>query len=285
MPVQTTKTGYIEFPDGARVSVKESGAGSWTDLGALNSPVNFALNWTENQVVTANAGRTALQVRDMLIDGSFTLINLEPDVIDKLSGGIFTKTDTAASPVTDIADQDIAAGWADNTLYDLLLDSTVEGAIKTTAQPTLTSVTLDPGGTPEVLVEDADYVVTANPNSGSGWSIQFMSANMSTGSPTTFLIRVDYGSNTPIASTTIAAGSSTLELAAYALKAEHLDASDVVTRSFEIYSGNPQSGGFQFNFKGANEDGVEEMPVTFRGDLDTSLADGVQLFSYYVKEA
>ena len=285
MPVQTSKTGYIEFPDGARVSVKESGAGTWTDIGALNSAVNFTLNWTENQIVTANAGRTALQVRDMLIDGSFTMINLEPDAIEKLSGGLFTLTETAASAVSDIADQTIAAGWGENTLYDLEMVSTAEGSIKTTAQPTLTSVTLDPGDTDEALTEDSDYFVVANPNSASGWSIQFITANIVAGTPTTLAIGIVYGSNTPVASTTITAGNSTKELEAYALKAEHYNSSDVVDRSFEIYSANPQSGGFQFNFKGANEDGLEEMPITFRGDLDTDRADGAQLFTYYVKEA
>jgi hypothetical protein len=285
MPVQTTKTGYIEFPDGARVSVKESGGSTWTDIGALNSPVNFTLNWTENQVVTANAGRTALQVRDMLIDGSFTMINLEPDAINKLSGGLFTLTETAASPVSDIADQVIAAGWGENTLYDLVLDSTAEGEIRTTAQPTLTSVELDAAGTPEALVEDEDYFVVANPNSKSGWSVQFVTANIVKASPTTFAITIDYDTNTPIASTTITGGESTKELDAYALKAEHYNSAGDVDRSFEIYSANPQSGGFQFNFKGANEDGLEEMPITFRGDIDTTRAAGAQLFTYYVKEA
>jgi len=285
MPVQTTKTGYLEFPDGARVSVKESGAATWTDIGALNSAVNFTLNWTENQIVTANAGRTALQVRDMLIDGSFTLINLEPDAIQKLSGGLFTVTTTAASPVSDIADQTIAAGWEENTLYDLELDSTAEGSIRTSSQPTLTSVTLDPDDVNEALTEDSDYFVVANPNSPSGWSIQFITANISAADPTTLEIVVDYGSNTPIASTTITGGNSTKELEAYALKAEHFNSEGNVDRSFEIYSSNPQSGGFQFNFKGANEDGLEEMPITFRGDLDTDRADGAQLFSYYVREA
>lgn len=285
MPSQTTKTGYIEFPDGARVSVKESGGTTWTDIGALNSPVNFTLNWTENQIVTANAGRTALQVRDMLIDGSFTLINLEPDAIQKLSGGLFTLTETEGSAVTDIDDQTIAEGWAESVLYDLVLDSTAEGEIRTTSAPTLTSVTLDPDGTSEALTEDEDYFVVANPNSSSGWSISFVTDNIAAGSPTDLEIVIVYGSNTPIASTTITGGNSTKELEAYALKAEHYNSSDVVDRSFEIYSANPQSGGFQFNFKGANEDGLEEMPITFRGDLDTDRADGAQLFTYYVKEA
>lgn len=285
MPVQTTKDGYIEFPDGARVSVKESGAGTWTDIGALNSAVTFTLNWTENQIVTANAGRTALQVRDMLIDGSFTLINLEPDAINKLSGGLFTLTETAASPVSDVADQTIAAGWEENTLYDLSLVSTAEGSIRTSAQPTLTSVTLDPGTTDEALTEDSDYFVVANPNSPSGWSVQFITANIVAADPTTLSIGIVYGSNTPIASTTITGGHSTKELDAYALKAEHYNSAGDVDRSFEIYSANPQSGGFQFNFKGANEDGLEEMPITFRGDLDTDRSSGAQLFSYYVKEA
>lgn len=284
MPVQTSKQGYIEFPDGARVSVKAEGDGTWTDIGALNSAVNFTLNYTENQVETANAGKTALQARDMLIDGSFTLINLDPTAINKMSGGMFTVVESDGSDLSDIQDQTVASGWSDDTLYELVLDSTAEGEVRTASKPTITSVTLDPGDTDEALVEGDGYVIVKDNESSSGWSISFISANMTLGSPTDYAIEIVYGTNTPIAGTSIYGGSSTKVLNAYGIKAEHYNASDAVDRSFEIYSANPTSGGFQFNFKGANEDGLEEMPITFRGDLDTSRDTGKQLFKYYVAE-
>lgn len=281
MPVQTTETGNIYFPDGAKVQVKESGAGSYTDIGALNSAITCTLNYTENQLTTANAGKTQKQIRDMKIDGSFTLINLVPENIERLGGSIFETVQTAGTPTTTISDQVVAAGWSDNTLYDLeLLDSGVN--IRTSAQPTLTSVTLD-AGTPETLVEDTEYVVVANANSSSGWSIQFISANMTTPSPTTYTITIDYGSNTPIANTTLYAGSSTEILAAYALKFTHTDENGKL-RELELFAVDANTGGFQFNFKGANEDGVEEMPLTFTGNIDTSLTNGRQLLRWLIED-
>ena len=280
MPKQTTKTGYVAFPDGGKVSVKEPG-GSWFDIGAINSAVNFTLNYTENRVVTANAGVLDRQVRDMLIDGSMTLINLEPEGIEKLGGDIFTRETTAGTTVSDadFTDQTIE-GFTEDVPVALSPIVTSSGEeIKFSAAPVLTSVSASTAGT---LAEDDDYFLVKDSTSNSGYSILFNTngtATVGTGET----ITVDFGDNDPVASESIYAGTSTEVLTAYGLKIEHTDEDDTVDRSFEIYSANPTSGGFQFNFKGANEDGVEEMPLTFQGDIDTSKADGKQLFKYYTK--
>lgn len=285
MPVQTTKKGNIYFPDGAKAQVKASGDSSYTDLGALNSAIGITLNYTENQLSTANAGKTDPQIRDMEIEGSFTLINFDLAAVEKMGGGIFERAQTAGTAVTTSPDQDIAAGWSDNTLYDLDIQTSSSDStpLRASAKPTLTSVTLDPDGTPEVLTENNDYVVQENSNSTSGWSIQFISAGMVVGSPTTFPIRIDYSSVTPYATTNMYVGTSTKILTPYALKFTHTDSNSKI-REVEIFSVSPTSGGFQFNFKGANEDGVEEMPITFNGDIDTSLTDGRQLIRWTVDD-
>jgi hypothetical protein len=283
MPTQTTQTANIYFPDGAKVEVKASGDSVFTDIGAISSSVNSTLNWVENRVVTANAGALNTQIQDMTMDLDFTLINLNQTAIAKLSGGLLTNTTTAASPTTDIPDQEIAAGWADQTLYDLVMYTSASDStyLRTASAPTLTSVTLDPTGTPEVLVEGTEYNIVANPNSVSGWSISFVSSAMSTVSPTTYEIEIDYGSNTPIASTTSNGGTSSIELSASEIQITHTDSNSLIRR-LNIYAAYPNSGGFQFNFKGANEDGTEEMPVSIRGEVDTSRTDGQQLFSWTV---
>ena len=282
MPNQTPHTEYIYFPDGAKVEIMASGDVSYTDLGAINSAVTATLNWTENQIETANAGKTVKQIKEMQIEGGFTLINLNPVGVDKLGGGLFTKIDTAGSANTDIPDQVIAANWSDNVKYELVMEtsSTDSTKLRTTAKPTLTSVTLD-ATSPETLTENNDYVVVADTGSFSGWSIQFISANMSTGTPKVNTITIDYGSNTPIASTTLYAGSSTELLSAYAMKITHTD-DNSLTRTLELYSVDPNSGGFQFNFKGANEDGLEEMPLTYMAKIDTSKTSGRQLMAFTV---
>lgn len=283
MPVQTTKTSNIYFPDGALVSIMASDEVSYTDVGAIEQGVTATLNWDESQIETGNAGKLAKRIRNMTIAGAFNLINLEPASINRLGGGMFSITTTAASPTTDIPVQVIAAGWDDNVKYELIMEtsSTNDTKLRTTAKPTLTSVTLDAAGTPETLTENNDYVIVADGGSYSGWSIQFISANMSTGTPKTKAITIDYGSNTPVAKTTLHCGSSGATLNAYAMKITHTD-DNSLTRELELYSVDANSGGFAFNFKGANEDGVETMPLTFTAKIDSSKTDGQQLFAWSV---
>lgn len=280
MPVQTTKDGYISFPDGGKVSVKESG-GSWYDVGAILSAVNFTLNFTENQVNTANAGKTAKQVTDMLIEGSFTLGNLEPDAIEKMGGGLLEIVTTAGSTVSDadITDQEID-GFTSGVAVPLEPIITEDSELlRFSADPVITEVSADSSG---VLAEDDDYFIVKDSTAASGYSILFNTSGAA-GVGTDETITVDFGDNDPIEGSTIYGGSSTELLTAYGLKIEHTNDDDEIDRSFEIYSANPTSGGFQFNFKGANEDGLNEMPLTFQGDIDTSRATGRQLFSYYTK--
>jgi len=281
MPTQTTNTDFITFPDGAKVSIQPNKTGSFYDIGALNSSVTCTLNYTENQITTANAGKTVKQIRDMNIEGSMTLINLDPDNIERMGGGIFTKTTTLASATTSIPDQVIAAGWDDANVYPLEMytSSSDSTKLRMSTAPTITSVTLDAAGTPETLTAGNDYVIVES-DCVSGYGITFVSANMSTGTPKTKAITIDYGSNTPVARTTLNAGSSTAVLDAYAMKIEHTDSNSLVI-GMTLYSVDAKSGGFQFAWKGANEDGLSEMPLSFQANLDSTLTDGAQLLSYY----
>ena len=274
MPTQTSVNGKIFFPDGAKVQVKESGAGSYTDIGALNSAISISLEYTENQVTTANSGKTEKQLREMVANGSFTLIQLDLDNIERLGGGLFTSEDTTGDTVADasITDQTIA-GFTDFTPVHLEPIETSSGVtLKYSAFPTLTSVSASTAG---ALAEGDDYFVIVDNNSPSGYSIYFDSSG-SAEAAITETITVDFGDIDPIERTTLYAGSSTKVLDPYAIKFTHTDSNDKV-REVELFSVDTNSGGFQFNFKGANEDGVEEMPIAFTGRLDTSLTDGRQL--------
>ena len=282
MPAQTTK-GNIYFPDGAKVQVKAQGDVSYSDMGALTSAINLSLDYEENQVVLSNAAKTAKQITAMSVAGSFTLASLDPVTIAKMGGGMFEVVTTAASPVATVPDQTIAANWDDNTIYDLDLQTSSSDStpLKATAIPTFTSITLDPTGTPEVLVANTEYVIITNPNSPSGYSIQFISSGMATVTPKTYEIVIDYASVTPVARTTTYAGTSTQVLTPVDILFTHTDSNGLL-REVHLPSINSNSGGFQFNFKGANEDGIEEMPIAFTGDLDTDLTDGRQLISWVV---
>lgn len=274
MPVQTSVSGKIFFPDGAKVQVKESGAGAYTDIGALNSAISTTIEYTENQVTTANAGKTEKQLREMVANGSFTLINIDLENINRLGGGLFERVTQTGTTVVDadITDQSIA-GFTDFTPIHLEPIETSSGdVLKFSAFPTLTSVSGSSAGT---LAEGDDYYVIVDDNSPSGYSIYFDSSGTATVG-TSETITVDFGDIDPVERETLYAGSSTKVLNAYALKFTHTD-SDSKVREVELFSVDTDSGGFQFNFKGANEDGVEEMPIAFTGRLDTSLTDGRQL--------
>ena len=278
MPVQTTKQGYIGFPDGGKVSV-DDGTG-WHDIGAINSAVTFALNYSENQVATANSGKLAKQISDMLIDGALTLINLEPEAIDKLGGGMFEVVNTAAATVigANITDQ-VIAGFEEKKPIEIKAIVTATGEpIRFSAAPVITGVEASESGE----MDATDYFIISDSTSASGYSI-VISTTGSASVAESETVTIDFGDNDPLAGTTIYAGTSTQVLNAFGLKIEHTDDTAAIDRSFEIYSANPTSGGFQFNFKGANEDGVEEMPITFQGNVNLERADGRQLFSYYIK--
>ena len=278
MPAQTIKKNFF-FPDGAMVSIKRPQDGSYFDVGAINSAVTAALSWDENQVETANAGKTDKQIKNMTIAGGFTLINLDPEGVEKMGGGVFTRQITAATPTITVDDQLIASGFVDKGLNALvLIDSDV--ALRTTTEPTIASVT---GAIDGLLVEDDDYTIVPDSNSASGYSIVF---NLAGTSLTTVgqIITIDFNSVTPIASQKLVAGTSTAVLTAYAMKVSHTDRAGAV-RELELFSVDPDSGGFTFGFKGANEEGLEEMPLTFTSKLDTTLTDGQQLMSWSVDQS
>ena len=275
MPAQTTVTSHIKFPDGAKVSVKAYGESSYTDIGAIGSSITNTIQYDENQVETANAGKLAKQIRNMTVSGGFTLINLNPDYLSKMSGGLFTKVETAGTEVTAFTNQSIV-GYTEGVPVDLNPIVTATGKVlKFNAAPVLTSIT---GSTSGALAAGDDYLIVKDPNATSGYAVLFNASGTATpGTGETYT--VVFGANTPVASTTLYCGSSTAVLTAYAMKITHTDSAGKI-REVELYSVETNSGGFVFNFKGANEDGVEEMPLTYTARLDTSLTDGRQLFRY-----
>ena len=281
MPVQTTKTTNVYWPDGCKIEVKASG-GAYVDVGAIMGNFTSTLEWKENQVEFANAGKSSVQVKDMIMKGKFTLANLDPEILMTLGNGVITHADTAASENSSIPDQIIPSGWTDSVKYELLPEtsSSDDTILKLPDKPVFTSVKIATGTTPETLTEDNDYVVVADGASQSGWSIVFIEAGMT--EKGNGAITIDWGANTPDAALTLYAGASTYVMTAYALKATHTDAA-AKTRTLELFAVKTVSGGFNFGFKGASESGVEEMEVSFEAQIDTALTDGRQLFSYTVQ--
>ena len=191
---------------------------------------------------------------------------------------MFERVVTVGSSVSSgIADQVISSGWVDKAVYPLVLSDGAEH--KLTAAPVVDSVT---GSVDTALTVNDDYSIVPDSNSPSGYSIVLNLAG-STLTTVSQSITIVYTSFIPVASEKIYAGTSSLTLSAYSMLIEHTD-SNAKTRSIELFSVNNNSGGFVFNFKGSDEDGTEEMPLTFTADIDTSLTDGRQLFVWTVED-
>jgi hypothetical protein len=281
MPKQTLLTQNVSFPDGCALFV-DAGAG-YNDMGSVDGTVESVLEWKENRKFSANAGAYLTQIKDMTINGKFNWTNLNPDRLNDLGGGMFKKSTTAGDPVSTIPAQTIAVGWTDSVPVELVMKTspTVDTLLRMgTTKPTISSVTLN-AGAPEALVEDETYVLVIDSQAVSGWAIQFISSEMSTMTPKTYSISIVYGTNTPIARTSVSVGSTSQVLTAYKLKFEHTDDNGLV-RGVEIYAANPKTGGFNFSFKGADEDGVETMTVSFTGEIDTSRTNKEQLMTWYI---
>lgn len=279
---QTTKTNKIFFPDGCKVSIQPGQSGAFIDVGAISTAVTATMNYDENKVETANAGNLNVQLKNITIGGDFTLINLDPEGVEALGAGLFERVTIAASAETDIADHVIATGFTGKSAIPIEVVGDGSGNTGTvyalSAEPTIASVT---GSTDGALTETDDFVVVVDANSRSGYSLVIDTDSVGV-TTTAQTITIAFTTVTPIASETIYAGTSTQELTPYAMRVSHTTAAGVVDRQLDLYRVFANTGGFQFNFKGANEDGTEEMPLVFTAECETTLTDGRQLMGYNI---
>jgi len=274
MPVQSNKKN-VRFPDGCEVAVSTDNGSTYFDVGAILGSVEAVLNYDENLVNTANAGTLLKQIKNMTMTGSMTIINQDPEVFENLGAGIISKTEIAGTPVASPDNQVIASGSAtDVTPYALVLADA--GTVFTpSSAPSITSVT---GATDGLLVANDDYTIIVDQNASSGYSIVLNTAG-ATLTTMAQVLTIVYGSSTPIAETQLDWGTSTLELNTYILRFTHYtdDAKSNFDYRLFTYAADVDSGGLAFSFKGAEEDGVDEIPFSFTGRLDTGRADGKQL--------
>lgn len=298
MPTQTTKKSGICFPDGARVSVKMKNDPNWYDVGAIGSAVTNTINWTESTYETANAGKLDKKISSMEISGGFTLINLDPVGIGKMGGGLFDIVSIKAEP-TEFEDVNLPAGIKEGVSYALPLvyqqlscnlpHDPIDAPLTYKPKFTVSKVNEATGVKTEIPeYDDSDPSAIVE-----GWILErdeFDSAysiKFSEDQDTTLPILIEFDgtdeANTPVARTVVNAGSSSYVLEPFAMKIDHTD-DNGLHRSLELYAVSSNTGGFQFNFKGANEDGVEEMPLTYTAILDTTRLSKRQLMSFAVEE-
>lgn len=281
MPVQTTNTDYVYFPDGCKVEVSSDSGSTFIDLGAMSGGAAGVLNYNTNAVNTGNAGQLEPQISAMTLAVDFVLINLNPATVEKMGGGMFETVSTDGSANTDVPDQVLSSGeWSELQPINLEMQTSSSDTtlLRASAEPTLTSVT---GSEDGILAADDDYTLVVDNNAYGGYSIVLNTAGTSLTTEAQD-ITIEYESVTPIASTTLYCGESTVQLSPRIIRFTHTDDSDKVRR-FTVFAADVNSGGFTLSFKGANEDGTEEMPLSLTGRIDEARTSGRQLFSYYLE--
>lgn len=267
MGAQTTVKDYIAIPDGCKVEV-DDGSG-YADIGATMSDVTNTLEYDVNKVESANAAVLIKSTRNPRITGAFELGNLNPELIEKMGGGMFERVSTSGSVTPEDQVQEDPAALV---LVNIVMLDSSDNNLRPAAAPTVTSVT---GATSGVLTVNVDYDIVADDTSPSGYSIRYESGAV-TGSEDVTIV---YPSQSMLSSQVLYMGSTTVELDAYAMRFTHTDDAGLIRR-LELFSVNTSSGGFAFNFKGATSDGIETMSMAYEATLDSSRTDGRQLAAW-----
>ena len=279
MPRQTEKRN-IFFGDGCQVSVKASGSDGYLDVGLIDGDYTGIFQFDSNTKEWGN-GEPTETFTNMRIEGAFVLANIQHEVIDELSNGVFERVVTAGTPVlSEDFDEQVVNGFTPNVPIELSAVVTATGeAIKFSAAPVITTIVDDTMPTPVELVAGDDYFVIANQNATSRYSIMFTNTGTNTISQTAELT-ITFGNNTPIASETIYGGTTSFTSKPYAMRIQHFNSSGVADRSLDLYNSRTSPGSFNFGFRGANSNEYDTMEISFVADLDESLTDGRQLFAH-----
>lgn len=277
MPVQTTKKN-VRIADGCRISVKKTADADFLDLGVTQGDYTALLQYDSESIEFANA-ESIESKRNFRIEGSITIGNLEGEELEKISNGVITRVATPGTQVLSAAfDTQVVDGFTANVPVELLAVVTATGtAIKFSAAPVITSI-IDDENVPNTLIANDDYFVIPDGNSASGYSIMFSDAG--TGSiALTAELTITFGNNTPIASETLYAGTTSFTALPYAMRAQHFTSSGAVDYQLDLYNVYTEPGSYNFGLKGADTGGIDTMEITFNAKLDETKTDGRQLFA------
>lgn len=277
MPVQTTKKN-VRIADGCRISVKKTADADFLDLGVTQGDYTALLQYDSESIEFANA-ESIESKRNFRIEGSITIGNLEGEELEKISNGVITRVATPGTQVLSAAfDTQVVDGFTANVPVELLAVVTATGtAIKFSAAPVITSI-VDDETVPNTLIANDDYFVIPDGNSASGYSIMF--TDEGTGSiALTAELTITFGNNTPIASETLYAGTTSFTALPYAMRAQHFTSSGAVDYQLDLYNVYTEPGSYNFGLKGADTGGIDTMEITFNAKLDETKTDGRQLFA------
>lgn len=276
MPVQTTKKN-VRIADGCRISVKKTADADFLDLGVTQGDYTAILQYDSESIEFGNA-ESIESKRNFRIEGSITIGNLEGEELEKISNGVITRVATPGTQVLSAAfDKQVVDGFTANVPVELLAVVTATGVpIKFSAAPV---ITIEDDDTPSnTLTANDDYFVIPDGNSASGYSIMF--TDEGTGNiALTAKLTITFGNNTPIATETLYAGTTSFTALPYAMRAQHFTSSGAVDYQLDLYNVYTEPGSYNFGLKGADTGGIDTMEITFNAKLDETKTDGRQLFA------
>ena len=270
MPQQVSSTDKIIFPDGVALELSNDSGASYHNIGVLAAGTTATYNYDKIITESGNAGTLLSRIKNqtMAIAPS-ALYDWDPEIWEKFSGGAFAYTNVAGTPVVGGAEViAVSAIPAYDQAY-VIANQNGDGTV-----PTINSVTGSVDGL-LVTLDDYDFVKVQG-----GWAIVIHDTVTVTTLAQTFTINSDY---TPSSGKKINAGTSSLELSTFIARLRHYTDDALTTYDTEliIHAADLDSG-MGFNFKGANEDGVQEITVAMTGKVDTSRTDGDQLFQLFI---
>ena len=267
MSQTTVQNSNAIFPfSGYRIQIGDA-IGALTDVGACDGDISAAISYTRDKLESANAGTLYNVIKKMLVSLDFTMMEIDPNTIDLIGGGLFNKSTIASAPVVGYSQ----AVLANASVIEQFL--AFEKKQSDATVPTSIVITEDPSGAATVMVLGTDYIVGQDgegnwgitPLSGSGWTVT-----------EDFTIVYDY---TPAASNTLNVGASSVTLSPKIVKFSHVNSAGK-ERSLTIWSATMGDGGFTFAFGSEVNEGVNTVPITMEGDIDVSRTDGQQLITY-----
>lgn len=277
MPVQTTKKN-VRIADGCRISVKKTADADFLDLGVTQGDYTAILQYDSESIEFSNAEPIESK-RNFRIEGSITIGNLEGEELEKISNGVITRVPTPGSQVLSADfDKQVVDGFTANVPVELLAVVTATGVpIKFSAAPVIASIE-DNDSPSNTLNPNDDYFVIPDGNSASGYSIMFTDEGTETIAETAKLT-ITFGNNTPIATETLYAGTTSFTALPYAMRAQHFTSSGAVDYQLDLYNVYTEPGSYNFGLKGADTGGIDTMEITFNAKLDETKTDGRQLFA------
>lgn len=274
MPFQVSSgSDNLIFPDGVALEVSTDSGASWTNLGVLSAGTTVTYNYDLIGLESGNKGSLRSRAKNEKIAlAPSTLWSWDVETWSKFSGGLFTYSSIAGTPVSG-ASQVVASGdWAYNKFIE------IENQNGDGSTITINSVT---GGTDGALVSETDYFKGRNERGI--WGIFVKDSVTVTTLSQTITIDYDY---TPATGRKITAGQSSKVLSRFYARLRHYTDDALTTWDAQcLIYGVDMDSGLNFNFKGANEDGVNEITVAFTGNVDTSKTSGAQLFEMTINDS